>query len=40
MKLAIKGGSPVRGISNPFPDQGGIGAEEKEAVMSVLDSGI
>ena len=36
-KLAIKGGTPIR--TQLFPAYNTIGAEEKEAVMNVLDSG-
>ena len=36
--LAINGGAPVR--ENPFPPHNTIGAEEKEAVNRVLDSGV
>ena len=35
--LAIDGGTPVR--SQPFPPTNTIGAEEREAVLDVLDSG-
>jgi perosamine synthetase len=38
MKLALLGGRPVR--SEPIPPYNSIGAEEKEAVSAVLDSGI
>jgi len=38
MKLAIKGGKPVR--TKLFPAQRLIGSEEKKAVMEVLDSGV
>jgi perosamine synthetase len=38
MELAIHGGKPVR--SKPFPDYNTIGAEEKRAVMEVLNHGI
>jgi dTDP-4-amino-4,6-dideoxygalactose transaminase len=37
-KLAIQGGTPVR--TKPFPRYNTIGAEEKEAVLKVLDSGV
>src|ERR1043165_1994235 len=37
-KLAINGGKPVR--SHLFPAYNTIGEEEKQAVMSVLDSGV
>jgi len=37
-KLALFGGSPVR--AKPFLDQQTLGAEEKAAVMEVLDSGV
>lgn len=37
-KLAILGGDPVR--SKPFTEENSIGAEEKAAVMEVLDSGV
>ena len=37
-KLAINGGTPVR--KEPFPNQAGIGIEEKEAVQRVLDTGM
>lgn len=37
-ELAINGGTPVR--SRPLPPQNTIGAEEKQAVMDVLDSGV
>jgi dTDP-4-amino-4,6-dideoxygalactose transaminase len=36
-KLALLGGTPVR--TAPFPASNAIGAEEKRAVMEVLDSG-
>ncbi|MGH3051236.1 MAG: DegT/DnrJ/EryC1/StrS family aminotransferase, partial [Gaiellaceae bacterium] len=35
--LALEGGTPVR--SAPFPPTNTIGAEEREAVLAVLDSG-
>jgi len=38
MKLAINGGEPVR--RTPFPVYRTIGAEEKQAVMEVMDSGV
>lgn len=38
MRLAIEGGPPVR--RTPFPDCNTIGAEERGAVMAVLDSGV
>ena len=38
MKLAINGGKPIR--QAPFPVYRTIGAEEKQAVMEVLDSGV
>ena len=38
MRLAICGGEPVR--KKPFPGYRVIGAEEKEAALRVLDSGI
>jgi perosamine synthetase len=38
MKLAIKGGTPVR--STLFPAQNSIGPEEKAAAMRVMDTGI
>jgi dTDP-4-amino-4,6-dideoxygalactose transaminase len=38
MKLAINGGKPIR--QAPFPAYRTIGAEEKQAVMEVLDSGV
>jgi dTDP-4-amino-4,6-dideoxygalactose transaminase len=38
MKLAINGGKPVR--QGPIPLYQTIGAEEKQAVMDVLDSGV
>jgi len=38
MKLAINGGDPVR--SRPFPAYRTIGPEEKDAVATVLDSGV
>lgn len=37
-KLALLGGKPVR--TKPFPPHNHIGAEEKAAVISVLDSGV
>lgn len=37
-KLAINGGTPIR--THPFPIYNAIGAEEKRAVMEVLDSGV
>jgi dTDP-4-amino-4,6-dideoxygalactose transaminase len=36
--LALLGGTPVR--TRPFPAHNPIGAEEKQAVMEVLDSGV
>ncbi len=38
--LAIRGGAPVRDQRNLFPSYNPIGAEEKKAVMNVLDSGV
>lgn len=38
MKLAIQGGTPVR--TAPFPIYNTIGAEERRAVLEVLDSGV
>ena len=38
MKLAVHGGTPVR--TKPFPAYVTVGAEEKEAVCRVIDSGI
>ena len=35
-KLAINGGKPVQ--TEPFPNQAGIGDEEKKAVLRVMDS--
>jgi dTDP-4-amino-4,6-dideoxygalactose transaminase len=37
-RLAIRGGRPVR--SRPFPECNTIGAEEKAAVLEVLESGV
>src|SRR6185436_3828315 len=37
-KLAIRGGKPLR--ARPFPSYNTIGAEEKQAVLEVLDSGV
>jgi dTDP-4-amino-4,6-dideoxygalactose transaminase len=39
MKLAIKGGQPVRAPGDYFPQYNTIGIEEKKAVMEVLDTG-
>lgn len=36
--LAIEGGTPIR--TRPFPTYNTIGAEEKQAVLAVLDSGV
>jgi dTDP-4-amino-4,6-dideoxygalactose transaminase len=38
MKLALHGGKPVR--TKPFPAYVTVGAEEKEAVCRVIDSGV
>jgi perosamine synthetase len=38
MQLALLGGKPVR--QQPFPFYNAIGQEEKDAVMTVLDSGV
>ena len=38
MRLAIEGGQPVR--RQPFPSCNTIGAEERRAVLEVLDSGV
>lgn len=37
-QLALVGGSPVR--PRPFPAQPSVGAEERQAVLEVLDSGV
>lgn len=39
-KLAINGGTPVRSKEDLFPEYNPIGAEEKEATLRVLDSGV
>jgi len=38
MKLAVQGGAPVR--TKPFPAYVTVGAEEKESVCRVIDSGV
>ena len=40
MKLAIKGGAPLRNPESPFPRHNFIGKEEREAVYRVIDSGV
>jgi len=39
-KLALHGGTPVRGKDRPYPAYNSIGKEEKAAVARVLDSGV